>query len=187
MLVVGCAADNTAERTSRELAAAIAGSIIRVGADSIVADRVLQIGQLDGSVEYTFGRIASIAPAPDSGFYVCDEAEPAIRQYAADGAFVRIVGRRGGGPGEYQMCDNLVVDAVDSSLVISDPSNGRLTRVAPDDSVLPAIMDLTASGLFGRGSSLIDLTIWAGFGCTCTSRPSLNPSLIGRPAMHVRC
>lgn len=54
-----------------------------VGTDSIVTERVLRIGELDGALEYAFGSIVAIQPAPDGGFYACDGNDVSIRRYDA--------------------------------------------------------------------------------------------------------
>lgn len=78
----------------------------------------LRIGELEGPEEYTFGSVDAIAPAPDGRVYVWDELSHSVRLYDADGRFVRRIGRRGSGPGEYQNIAGLLV--VDGQLVFWD-------------------------------------------------------------------
>jgi hypothetical protein len=78
----------------------------------------LRIGELEGPEEYTFGSVDAIAPTPGGGAYVWDELSRSVRLYDAAGRFVRQVGRRGSGPGEYQNLAGLLV--VDGQLVFWD-------------------------------------------------------------------
>ena len=77
-----------------------------VGAvDSAIARQLvpeLSIGQLDGPEEYIFGSVGDVLPRRDGGVYVWDYQSDALRRYDSSGTFVRQVGRKGGGPGEYE-------------------------------------------------------------------------------------
>lgn len=127
-----------------------------VGTDSIVAEQVLRIGQLDGAPEYAFGQIVSILPAPDDGFYVCDGNDVTIRRFDAKGAFARNVGRKGAGPGEYAYCSDLALGA-DSSLAVSDPPNGRVAFFKADGTFDRVVGVLVSPGLYGdAGTFMID-------------------------------
>lgn len=127
-----------------------------VGTDSIVTERVLRIGELDGALEYAFGSIVAIQPAPDGGFYACDGNDVSIRRYDAAGTFVRHVGRKGAGPGEYNYCSDLAL-ARDSALAVSDPANGRIAFFAPDGDFDRVVAVLVSPGLYGdAGTFQID-------------------------------
>ena len=91
----------------------------------------LRIGGLDGAVEYTFGSVSAVAPAPDGSIYVADRQGPVVRRYEADGNHVADVGRPGQGPGEYMAVDGLGV-ADDGTLMLYDQANGRLSRFSRD-------------------------------------------------------
>lgn len=52
----------------------------------------VRIGSLEGAVETSFG----------CTLYVADEQVPAVRVFAADGAYVGDLGQRGQGPGEFE-------------------------------------------------------------------------------------
>jgi hypothetical protein len=71
----------------------------------------LRIGELEGPEAYTFGSVDAIAPAPDGGVYVWDQRSHVLRRFGAAGNFVRRIGRRGGGPGEYEKIGTLSVVA----------------------------------------------------------------------------
>ena len=67
----------------------------------------LRIGGLDGTEEYTFGFVSTLAPASDGSVYVADAQIPVVRRYDAQGRFMANIGRSGEGPGEYRSLDGL--------------------------------------------------------------------------------
>ncbi|HZI30275.1 MAG TPA: 6-bladed beta-propeller [Gemmatimonadaceae bacterium] len=91
----------------------------------------LAIGQVDGPKEYAFGRIFHAAPARDGSFYLYDANDRQIRRYDARGRFTGLIGRSGGGPGEYQHVGGMVVNANDV-LVVFDPGSRRVSHFGPD-------------------------------------------------------
>jgi hypothetical protein len=91
----------------------------------------LSVGQLDGPKEYAFGRIYHAAPEPGGAFYLYDVSDYQIRRYDARGRFTGLIGRKGGGPGEYQHVGGMMVDAT-GSLVVFDPGSRRITHFGPD-------------------------------------------------------
>jgi hypothetical protein len=94
----------------------------------------LAIGQLDGPKEYAFGRIFHAAPASDGSVYLYDADDRQIRRYDARGRFTGLIGRSGGGPGEYQHVGGMSVDT-SGSLVVFDPGSRRVTHFGPDGKV----------------------------------------------------
>ena len=61
----------------------------------------VEIGAEDGAAEETFGWVATVLATPDRGFLVFDAQAPALRRFDSTGAFVRDVGHKGRGPGEF--------------------------------------------------------------------------------------
>lgn len=146
------------EPSSRDVTSgqrSVRGSALSVGTDSIVAGRVFRIGELDGPPEYAFGQIATITPAPDGGFYVCDGNDQLARRYDEAGRFIRVVGRKGAGPGEYDGCYDMDVGP-DSGLVVSDPYHGRLVVFGKDDAFVRVVPAVVGGGLRGEGAFFID-------------------------------
>lgn len=87
----------------------------------------LRIGTLDGPEKYLFGRVAAVAARPSDGMiFVLDAQVPIIRQYDADGRFVRNVGREGEGPGEYRRVSGMEI-LPDGRLAVWDGNEGRIT------------------------------------------------------------
>ena len=91
----------------------------------------LAIGKADGPPEYAFGRIYQAAPAGDGSFYLYDVNDGQIRRYDPQGRFTGLIGRRGGGPGEYQTVGGMMVDS-SGLLVVFDPGSRRITHFGPD-------------------------------------------------------
>ena len=91
----------------------------------------LAIGQVDGPQEYAFGRIVHAAPERDGSFYLYDQNDGQIRRYDPRGRFTGKIGRKGGGPGEYQHVGGMMVDA-SGTLVVFVPGLRRVSWFGPD-------------------------------------------------------
>lgn len=107
---------------------------ITAAGDSVLMHEVLRIGQPDGPDHYTFSFIVWLLPTPDGGLFLYDlESESGsgengrIRQFDAEGRFVRYVGRPGEGPGEYSSFPDARL-LPDGNLLIVDQSLARMTR-----------------------------------------------------------
>ena len=91
-----------------------------------VADEpLLEIGTVDGPLEYQFGEVVAAARLSNGDIVVADQAASELRSYDAAGSFKWRAGRFGQGPGEFESLDFLGTTAGDS-LVTYD---GRLMRV----------------------------------------------------------
>jgi hypothetical protein len=90
------------------------------------AGPVLSIGELDGTPEYQFERIAGALRRADGGIVVADAGLRALRFYGADGKFLRSGGRKGGGPGEFEELASVHLAPGDSLLAF----DWRLRRVS---------------------------------------------------------
>lgn len=114
----------------------------------------LHIGVLEGREELMFGGIQELAVDAAGGIYVFDGKVPALRYFDSTGAYVRTVGGKGAGPGEYQ--DAVLGLAVrrDGRIVLRDPRNGRLTVYEPDGT--PAMHWPVSSGLFTANAMVLD-------------------------------
>ncbi len=84
------------------------------------------MGQADGAEELTFGRIGGIVVGNDGAMFVydADQTVGLIRMYAATGKYLRTVGAKGGGPGEYGQLNGLTV-ARNGDLLIWDGAGAR--------------------------------------------------------------
>jgi 6-bladed beta-propeller len=72
--------------------------------------------------------------------YVYDSNDGQIRQYSPDGKFVRNIGRKGKGPGEYEWVFGMDI-ADDSLLTTFDLNNARVSYFAPDGKLRTSFTD----------------------------------------------
>lgn len=98
----------------------------QVPRSEIAVQEELRIGGIDGALEYTFGSVSAVAPAPDGSLYVADRQGPVVRKYDSEGTHLLDVGRAGQGPGEFSSVDGLGVLG-DGRLMIYDGRNARLS------------------------------------------------------------
>ena len=158
------------------------------GSTSVVEE--LAIGVDIGPEEYMFGGIRDMAVGPDGTIFV-SAIEPAlIRQYDAEGNFVRDIGRQGQGPGEYQSPALGVL--ADGRLAVWDFRANRLSLFSRDGDYEESV---TAESNIGGSEALhIDaggsfhVLARAGFAevagqMTELHEYSLNGTLLGRVAI----
>jgi len=119
-VVVETIGDTTVVRT-------LSGSVW--GAEATLVPEV-SIGELDGSEEYLFGSIWSIAVDDDRNVHVFDEQAHHIRVFDATGAYVETLGGRGEGPGEFGRAEAIAL-LPDGRLVVRDPGNQRVQVFGP--------------------------------------------------------
>lgn len=112
----------------------------------------LTIGVLEGAEELMFGNLQELAVDSAGGIYVFDGSVPALRYFDAEGQYVRTLGGRGSGPGEYQDAALGLSVRSDGRVVLRDPRNSRLNVYEPDGS--PALQWPVSSGLF-TGNAMI--------------------------------
>jgi 6-bladed beta-propeller len=91
-------------------------------------EEIMRLGARDSPREELFsGPLLTTATCPDGSTYVLDYDAGSISVFSAEGAFVRRIGRRGRGPGEFMAPVGLSRDAFDR-LWVADGA-GRLTGV----------------------------------------------------------
>jgi hypothetical protein len=90
----------------------------------------LKIGSVDGADEYLLGSVSDIAVGGDGTIYVYDQQVPVIRVYDANGKFVRNIGRKGQGPGEFGASSGLAI-ASDGRVLQWDTGNWRINVFSP--------------------------------------------------------
>jgi hypothetical protein len=116
------------------------GDTTRVRITGDVPDRLvstlvedLVVGEADGADELTFGRIGGIVVGRDGAMFVydADQTVGLVRMYAATGKYVRTVGAKGGGPGEYGQMNGFAL-AGNGDLLIWDGAGARINRYGAD-------------------------------------------------------
>ena len=91
-----------------------------------------RVGSIDGPEYTVFGMIIGAAISPDGSMIVADMQVPVLRQFGADGSWIRNIGREGRGPGEYNLIYG-VKQLESAPLTILDPRNARVTRYIDGD------------------------------------------------------
>jgi hypothetical protein len=89
-------------------------------AQMLTLKRDLDIGTAEGEPAYEFSRVGSIAVGNDGTIYVVNGASVSIRAFTPQGKFIREMGRRGNGPGEFQNIGSIRVSG-DTILVQEGP------------------------------------------------------------------
>lgn len=63
----------------------------------------LSIGAAEGAEEYMFIRLRSLAVDDEGSIYALDQRKPRVDVFSSAGAHLRSIGRKGQGPGEFQI------------------------------------------------------------------------------------
>jgi hypothetical protein len=122
---------------------------VHAGVATLVPE--IRIGSVDGADEYVFGDIAEIAVARDGSVYVFDRQVPALRQYDANGKYVRTLGAKGSGPGEYRSGGGLAIHP-DGRILLWDTGNWRVNVYSSAGASLTSW--LTPSGATGNATMM---------------------------------
>lgn len=94
-----------------------------------------RVGDADGlDTTISFGGINGFSVNSEGTVAVFDFTGPTLRTYDANGAYVRTIGRKGAGPGEYTQ-NNGMVYLADGRLAFWDPATARITLYNVDGSV----------------------------------------------------
>ena len=118
-LAVGCAGEKAPQRPEV--------SVWRMDPDPL-----LQIGTADGPPETTFGSVSAVLRTRAGSLVVVDDKTPAIRMFDSLGRYMRSIGERGDGPGEYHR-PTWVAESVDGELVVYDSYAEAVGRVLQYD------------------------------------------------------
>ena len=117
--------------------------------------REIAIGELDGEDAYTFGGINELEVAGDGRIYVFDRQVPALREYDTTGKYVRTLGRKGKGPGEYEAANGVAVHR-DGRVVLWDAGTAHINVYAADGRFLEAWPLPGGAGFYTSGAVFVD-------------------------------
>ena len=119
-----------------------------VGSDRIEVtfNLVRAIGSLDGQYD-AFGNIWDVALDGRGRTYVADVGQSHVTVFDDAGAYLRTIGRRGSGPGEFQQPMQIGIDKADTMFVF-DVGLRRLSKFSPEGRFVVHAMlpDITAVG-----------------------------------------
>src|SRR5688572_30981650 len=85
-----------------------------------------RIGVLDEPAEYQFSKVSAVIEHPSGLLFVANGANLTVRAYDQRHEFIRDIGRKGNGPGEFRSLDQLVVVA-DTLVVLDFQRGGRVS------------------------------------------------------------
>ena len=103
------------------------------------SEPTVTIGQVEGAPEYLFTQIGPAVLLPGGRIAVADRRDAAIRLFDPDGTFLREIGHRGEGPGEFSSIRRIVVSPPDT-LVVHDSGLFRLTRFLTSGSLVSTLL-----------------------------------------------
>jgi hypothetical protein len=128
------------------------------GSDSAATQTLVTevtIGELDAVDEYSFGGINELEVAEDGRIYVFDRQVPALREYDPAGKYVRTVGRKGAGPGEYTQANGVAIHR-DGRVVLWDAGTAHINVYRPDGTFITSWPLPGGSGFYTSGALFVD-------------------------------
>ena len=84
---------------------------------------------LAGPADTGWTRLSGVAADASGNIYVLDEGAAQIRVFDSAGAPLRVIGRKGAGPGEFGPAYGMGIGWLGDTLVVLDPGNARLARL----------------------------------------------------------
>jgi WD40 repeat protein len=93
----------------------------------LVLEEIYTVGALDAPEHEIFGMYLAVALARDGQLYVGDQSAKEIRVFDYEGNYLKTLGRKGQGPGEYQSIISLALTPDEDSLYVYDFINGRVS------------------------------------------------------------
>lgn len=140
----------------------------------VSADPVVEVGVTEGEAAYQFGEVADALRLGNGTLLVADGQANELRAFDANGRFLRTIGRRGGGPGEFAGLSHLMLLPGDT-VAAFDYRAGRLSFFAPSGDFVRSVnlgpldgrLPPKPVGILGDGSLLV--------------APMFNPSFTNSP------
>jgi len=120
------------------------------------AEEVFSVGSMMGDEWETFSRVASVAFDGTGNLYILDADNGRVVKVGLDGRFVAEMGRKGEGPGEFQMPMGMAVTR-EGEVAVFDVGRRGFTLFNPDgsfDRTVPLGTDPASLSSFPTGSIL---------------------------------
>lgn len=111
----------------------------------VASEPVLTVGGMDAPDWAAFDRVDQLAFGPGGNLNVLDERNDRVVVVGADGALLRVLGRSGGGPGEFQVPRHMVA-LRSGGLVVYDVIQRRFSIFDAEGA-----FERSVSGLLGEG------------------------------------
>ncbi len=90
-------------------------------------EEIFSIGILEGNDNYIFSSITDVAIYKDSVIFICDYGDKCIKVYDKTGNFIRRIGRKGRGPGEFLYNLSIEIDQSEKLYVLDTMTNHRIS------------------------------------------------------------
>jgi hypothetical protein len=121
----------------------------------------LRIGVDEGDPNLQFGRVMGLDVDDSGQIHILDSQASHIRSFSPEGAYVRTIARRGGGPGELSQGAQGLFVSSDQAIVVPDLGNRRIARFDLEGTPLesPTINPMDGIPLFWAVSK--DRTIYS--------------------------
>ena len=124
------------------------------GMHTLVAEAT--IGDPDAAEdEYSFGGINELEVSEDGRIYVFDRQVPALREYDTSGKYVRTLGRKGAGPGEYTQANGVAVHR-DGRVVLWDAGTAHINVYGQDGAFITSWPMPGGSGFYTNSAVFVD-------------------------------
>ena len=113
----------------------------------------LSIGEVGGEGDYSFIRLWYLAVDDNENIYAMDEGAGHVKVYDKNGRFIRSIGRRGEGPGEF-LYPNMIFITGEGQFVVEDfirsliyfSIDGTYQKTVPTSSLFPIGIDIFPEG-----------------------------------------
>ena len=100
---------------------------------------LLDIGSAEGDEPFLLNGAESALRTPDGGVLFANTGTHEVRFFDAGGRFVRSVGRRGDGPGEFGEYSFMMITPAESELLVADEMNNRVNVFGYDGTFLRTV------------------------------------------------
>jgi len=118
---------------------AILALLVAPQATQVEAVLEVRLGSANGAPEEAFGVVSDLAADDDGNVYVLDQRADAVRVFAPSGEYLRTIGQRGPGPGQFSRPNH--VDVHDGFVTVVNPggrsSTFTLSGALVESSTLP--------------------------------------------------